>query len=268
VNKPVQHWPHSATKIKTLVSRVQEYLLKAIKEAKVNCSWIDPHEGWIQSVRKFVSAIIPRSATSSSDPFLQSFEPFAADIAQAGAINSLAQTVLKLTSPGVPDIYQGNELWDFSLVDPDNRRPVDYDHRQKLLAGLTDDVHPAQLLLHWQDGRIKMFVTTKILKFRRENPRVFESGSYQPLKATGKFAENVVAFVREWADLAVMVIVPRLSTQLGFPPVGNCWSDTALSLEGPGSWKSLFHDKNVGVQTELKISSLLEDFPVAVLVRV
>ena len=161
--------------------------------------------------------------------FIKAFEPLAAEVARYGAINSLSQTVLKLTVPGVPDIYQGNEIWDFSLVDPDNRRPVDYALRRRMLDSLKG-VEATELLDRWQDGRIKLFVTRAVLQYRSEQPELFRNGNYKPLEVTGRFADNVVAFQREHNGTAVLVVVPRLASKVGFPPVGDKWLDTAITL--------------------------------------
>jgi (1->4)-alpha-D-glucan 1-alpha-D-glucosylmutase len=250
------------------LQRIQDYMTKAIKEAKVNSSWIQPNEAWDDAVRKFIAALMPRGKKGSA--FLKAFEPMAAEIAQLGAINSLSQTVLKLTSPGVPDIYQGNEIWDFSLVDPDNRRPIDYALRRRLLESLSG-ADPAELLANWQDGRIKLFITRSILRFRLEEPKLFESGTYQPLKTTGRLAECAVAFRREYAGASMLAVVPRLSSKVGFPPVGERWGNTAISLEGAGgAWRDLFTGRKLKAEAEsgeLPLSRILEDFPCAVLVR-
>ena len=144
--------------------------------------------GLADSSRKF-------SSPAPQNRFLETFLPLAEEIAQIGAINSLSQTLLKLTSPGVPDFYQGNEIWDFSLVDPDNRRAVDYEQRQKMLDSL-GQATPEELLGNWRDGRIKLFLTQRLLIFRRENPALFAQGSYEPLELSGEFASSCVAFAR------------------------------------------------------------------------
>jgi (1->4)-alpha-D-glucan 1-alpha-D-glucosylmutase len=134
-----------------------------------------------------------------------------------------------LTLPGVPDIYQGNEIWNFSLVDPDNRRPVDYGQREKLLASLAD-ASPEELLREWSDGRIKLLLTSRLLRFRREHASLFQNGKYLPLTATGEFANSCVAFAREHEGKWIAVLVPRLSSRVGFPPIGEKWKDTAVEL--------------------------------------
>src|SRR6202043_2770810 len=140
-------------------------------------SWIQPNEAWLAAMRDFIAKIL---AATPKNKFLPIFLPVVEEIARLGAINSLSQTLLKLSSPGVPDIYQGNELWDFSLVDPDNRRLVDYPHRRELLNSLAN-ASPGELLSRWPDGRIKMFLIQRLLRFRSENATLFEKGEYLPI---------------------------------------------------------------------------------------
>ncbi|HEV7868484.1 MAG TPA: malto-oligosyltrehalose synthase [Chthoniobacteraceae bacterium] len=247
----------------TYIERIQAYLVKALHEAKVNSSWIQPNETWDQAVSEFAAAILKPGRRNR---FLAAFEPLAERVAQLGAINSLSQVVLKLTVPGVPDMYQGSEMWDFSLVDPDNRRPVDYASRRDQLSALGETPAPAELLEHWRDGRIKLFITHKLLRFRREHPELFAGGSYQPIEATGKFSACCVAFRREVAGKRLLVIVPRLSSRVGFPPIGERWQDTELPLSSVGEvWRDLFTGREHAADTNLSLASILADFPVAVL---
>jgi len=167
--------------------------------------------------------------SSPRNKFLPIFLPAAREIIRLGTINSLAQTLLKLTSPGVPDIYQGTEIWDYSLVDPDNRRPVDYELRSQMLKSLSNATL-GELMQRWPDGRIKMFLTQRILRFRREHGDLFQRGEYQPLDPSGTFAECCVSFVRRLDDKWIAVIAPRLSSRVGFPPIGDAWQDTAIDL--------------------------------------
>lgn len=216
------------------VGRIQDYLIKAMREAKVNSSWVQPNDAWEDAVRSFVARVLQPGAND----FLATFTPFAERIARLGSINSLAQTVLKTTVPGVPDFYQGTELWDLSLVDPDNRRLVDYDARREALASL-DGAAPASLFQEWRDGRIKLLVTRALLNFRREHPALFASGDFAPVAVRGTFAGCCVAFVRRFEGGAVLVVVPRLSARVGFPPVGDAWRDTAFG------WPAEFGGKQV-----------------------
>jgi (1->4)-alpha-D-glucan 1-alpha-D-glucosylmutase len=201
-------------------------MAKALKEAKLNTSWIQPNKEWEAAMHDFVEKIL---GSSTRNKFPSIFLPAAKEIIRLGAINSLTQTLLKLTLPGVPDIYQGNELWDYSLVDPDNRRPVEYDLRRQTLKSLSGAT-PGELMKTWPDGRIKMFLTQRILRFRREYSDLFERGEYLPLDASGTFAECCVSFVRRLDDKWIAVIAPRLSSRVGFPPIGDAWQDTAIDL--------------------------------------
>ena len=208
------------------IERIQRYMAKALHEAKINTSWIQPNEEWDAAMRDFVANILD---SSPRNKFLPIFLPVAQEIARLGAINSLTQTLLKLTSPGVPDVYQGNEIWDYSLVDPDNRRPVDYNRRREMLETLSTAT-PHELIQTWPDGRIKMFLTQRVLRFHREHADLFQHGEYLPLRASGTFAECCVSFTRQLADKWIVVIVPRLSSRVGFPPIGEAWKDTAIEL--------------------------------------
>ncbi|MFN7135631.1 MAG: malto-oligosyltrehalose synthase, partial [Myxococcales bacterium] len=179
-------WPNEpldAEGRKTFVARIQGYMQKAMKEAKVNTSWTNPDEEWEQAVLGFVADVLD---PAKSDRFLRDFVAFQRRIARPGAFNGLSQVVLKLTCPGVPDTYQGNELWDYSLVDPDNRRPVDFEKRQALLASLDEAAAEDrrglcnELMASWTDGRVKLYVTAELLRLRRRLPQLFMQGSYAP----------------------------------------------------------------------------------------
>src|SRR5881398_3743371 len=206
--------------------RIQAYMAKALHEAKLNTSWIQPNEEWDTAMRDFVAKILDPSPRNK---FIPAFIPVAKETARLGAVNSLAQLLLKLTSPGVPDIYQGNEIWDYSLVDPDNRQPVDYRPRREMLEALSASTSD-ELMQNWPDGRIKMFLTQRLLQFRREHVDLFQRGDYLPLAATGTFAECCVSFARRLGDQWIVVIAPRLSSRIGFPPTAERWKDTTLEF--------------------------------------
>ncbi len=250
------------------VGRIQDYMTKAIKEAKVNSSWIQSNEPWDEAVRKFVTALLRRG--KGANPFVRAFEPLAERVAQIGLCNSLTQLVLKLTVPGVPDIYQGCDLWDYSLVDPDNRRPVDYALRRKMLASLKGAA-PRELLDRWTDGRIKLFMTRALLRYRADHAELFAHGDYRALKVTGRFAENAVAFAREHEGKSVLVIVPRLSSHLGKSPTGEAWQNTEVTLDdeyAAGSWRELFTGQKITSGTYgLPLAELFAEFPWAILTR-
>jgi (1->4)-alpha-D-glucan 1-alpha-D-glucosylmutase len=210
------------------VERIQTYMAKALNEAKLNTSWIQPNEEWLGAMREFVAKILD---ASPKNKFLPAFLPVVEEIARLGAINSLSQVLLKVSSPGVPDIYQGNEIWKFSLVDPDNRRPVNYKRRRQMLGELSS-IKPEELLQNWPDGRIKMFLTQRLLRFRNEHVDLFKRGSYLPIPGSGTFADCCVGFARQLGDQWIVVIAPRLSSRVGFPPIGAKWKDTIVDLAG------------------------------------
>jgi (1->4)-alpha-D-glucan 1-alpha-D-glucosylmutase len=247
------------------IERIQNYMTKALNEAKLNTSWIQPNEQWLSATRDFVARILDPAPRNK---FLPLFLPVAEQIARLGVINSLAQIVLKLTSPGVPDIYQGNEIWDFSLVDPDNRRPVDYKLRAEMLSCLSTRT-PEQLLRNWTDGRIKMFVTQRALQFRGERPDLFRTGEYLPLHAKGTLADCVIAFARKLDGQSVIVIVPRLSVRVGFPPIGDRWKDTTIELpEGfpLERWRQVLTGHEFWIKDRaIRIADALSVLPVAIL---
>lgn len=267
-------------------ARILAYMQKATNEAKVHTSWVNPNEAYDAAIDQFVSrALDPKQSIR----FLGDMLAFTDRLAYYGQFNSLAQLLLKLTSPGVPDIYQGTELWDFSLVDPDNRRPVDYELRRELLAGLKQRVEaagPEQLRVLAQelletafDGRIKLYVVERTLSFRRRCPDLFSYGDYQPLEATGSRQDHVCAFLRTLDDQAILTVTPRLvfglTEKIERPPVGEVWGDTWLSLPGElagRKYTDLFTGQEFTVQQEngdatLPLASILAHFPVALLVR-
>jgi (1->4)-alpha-D-glucan 1-alpha-D-glucosylmutase len=219
-------WPFSAEEVNDeYVDRIQRYMLKAIKEAKVNSSWIQPNEDWESAVKEFIAG-----ALGPDHGFRSKFVPAAATIAWHGMLNSLTQAILKFTIPGVPDIYQGAELWDFSLVDPDNRRPVDFPLRKRLLEEVQTESAEA-LFKTWQDGRIKMSITSRLLRLRRLAPTLFGAGSYYSFYANGELANCCVAFSRELDSQMILVIAPRFTTRLGTPESGLAWKETELLFD-------------------------------------
>lgn len=242
------------------VARIQAYMEKAVREAKVNSSWIEPNEEWDNAVRAFVAAILE---PGERNRFLHSFIPFAAHASEYGAINALSQVLIKATSPGVPDFYQGCEMWDLSLVDPDNRRPVDFTRRIEVLAQLEHEANPEELMANWRDGRIKLFLTHRILAFRKANADLFEKGSYASLHIHGEFHTHCLAFTRSLPGQSIAVIAPRLSAAIGFPPLGERWGETSLIRQSPS--RDLFTGREYPAGL-LRLSHVLRDLPFAVLV--
>ncbi|MGI9115790.1 MAG: malto-oligosyltrehalose synthase [Chthoniobacterales bacterium] len=266
-------WPVDASGIaipsanERYIARIQQYMAKALKEAKLNTSWIQPNAEWDDAMADFVANIL---GAGSRNKFLPAFLPVVQEVARLGTINSLAQTVLKLTAPGVPDIYQGTEIWDDSLVDPDNRRPVNYARRREMLSGL-QNVQPEELMRCWPDGRIKLRVVQRLLHLRRENPELFREGTYEPLQFTGAFAECAIGFVRQRKEATLVVIVPRLSARIGFPPVGERWQDTSVVFKEGFVQKPLreaFSTRELQPnEPQVQLAHALSELPFAVLVR-
>ncbi len=247
------------------VQRIQTYMSKALNEAKINTSWVQPNEEWLASMHDFVAKILE---ASPKNKFLPSFLPVAEEIARFGAINSLTQTLLKLASPGVPDIYQGNDTWDFSLVDPDNRRPIDYSQRRSMLDALAK-AKPEELLENWPDGRIKMFLTQRVLQFRREHVELFRYGNYVAITATGTFSDCCVSFAREFDSEWIVVIAPRLSSRLGFPPMADTWKDTAIDVPEKLAWsnvRDIFTGRKIGLNgRRINVAEAMSALPFAAL---
>lgn len=266
-------------------ARIQDYMTKASREAKVYTSWVNPNHEYEEAVRQFVAAVLTRS---EANDFLDDFLPFQRWIAQYGMYNSLAQLLIKITAPGVPDFYRGTELWDFNLVDPDNRRPVDFGTRQTVLAAVrqADDSGQARqdllkdLLTHRADGRIKLWLTTQGLRYRREHAELFIQGEYVPLQVLGAKREHLFAFARIQGDQAVVVVVPRLLTGViedpSELPVGDrVWGDTKVTMP---SWKEgspyrnvLTERQSVTFQDEgrqaIAVAEILRECPVALMER-
>lgn len=245
------------------LERIQATMTKALREAKVNTSWIEPNEAWESAMHTFVARLLDPARQNA---FPGSCARLASRLARLGAVNSLSQTVLKLTVPGVPDFYQGCELWDLSLVDPDNRRPVDFHRREAELARLEAGADPGELLAQWSDGRIKLFVIRTLLHFRRTLPRLFSQGRYEPVQVRGIHQRSCLAFERNDGSQSLLVVVPRLSARVGFPPVGERWGDTAIEpLSQPGAWNDVFTGKTHPPGASLSLASALAILPVAVL---
>jgi (1->4)-alpha-D-glucan 1-alpha-D-glucosylmutase len=237
--------------------RLKQYVTKALREGKVHTSWIDVNEDYERGVLSFVDSLY------TNERFLKDFHPLQEKLAYFGALGSLAQLVLKMTSPGVPDLYRGTELWDLSLADPDNRRPIDFSSRPDMLNGLQRNADPASLLKHWPDGRLKMFATSKLLHFRRDHPDLFTNGEYIPLHVTGARAEHVIAFARHLQDAWCIVAVSRMCaslTRVGAAPIGKkVWKDTKIELPAgaAGMGKDIFTNQEVLIQSVRDLFGIL-----------
>ena len=267
---------------KTFCDRIEAYMLKAIREAKRNTSWVNRNTEYEAAVSSFVKALLDPAAKNR---FLNDFVPFQRRVARIGLWNSLSQTLLKLTCPGVPDIYQGNELCDFSLVDPDNRRPVDYIRRQQMFecvrsrVSAPDESSISRLLETPEDGRIKLYLIWKTLGLRQQQPNLFQEGEYLPLVVAGARADHVIAFARKFDHTNVLVVVPRLVASLlndlDLPPIGaQIWEDTHVLLPfcaGREQCQNVFTGKvqeltKTDGHTKIGVSAALAEFPVALCV--
>lgn len=261
------------------VGRIQQYMEKAIHEAKINLGWLNPNPEYAKAVNSFLEEVLSPAHRGKANLFWESLQKFVSPVIYFGLINSLAQTVLKLTCPGVPDIYQGQELWDFSLVDPDNRRQVDFELRKQRLDQLSGREHGQNavnicqdMLRDCRDGRLKIWVTSRALRFRREHKPLFQNGSYLPLPIRRGREEHVVAFARRYSREAAIIVVPRLSYTLmrgrEEPPLGVIWGDSELALP-PEAIGSRLHNVFTGESYEVGESILCREvfanFPVALL---
>ena len=246
--------------------RLAAWQQKALREAKLRTDWTAPNEKYEDTAREFLFSLI-----SPDSAFLPLARSMIDRIAPAGAVNGLVQAILKMTVPGVPDFYQGTEFWDFSLVDPDNRRPVDYLARQKALAL---NAEPTECLAPWRDGRIKQAIVQKVLGLRRRMPDLFERGDYSPLPVRGSLEQRIVAFSRRCGQSMLIVVVPRLTNGLLLPGDRLALDplhlrDNIVSLPQQLSGIEFQHllcgNSSVAAVPELPLGSLIGDFPIAVL---
>ena len=243
-------------------ARLHDHVRKAVNEAKRNTHWLHPNERWIEACERFVDALL---APGPANPFLESFRPKAERLVHLGLINSLAQVALKITSPGVPDFYQGAELWNLSLVDPDNRRLIEWDGRAEFATAVRGAPWH-DLLRDWRTGGVKLRLTEELLRFRREHLPLFQQGDYSPLTAKGRFADRVVAFTRRHERESVVALVPRLTASLGCPPLGLVWEDTAIELpRARSAWRDVLTGAEWPQGQAVLFAELYRDFPIAVL---
>jgi (1->4)-alpha-D-glucan 1-alpha-D-glucosylmutase len=271
-------WPsepfHDKHDEEVFCERIESYMLKAIREAKQNTSWINRNAEYEAAVTSFVKAVLD---AATDNRFHSDFVPFQRRIARIGLWNGLSQTLLKLTCPGVPDIYQGNELWNLSLVDPDNRRPVDYVRSQELFEcvrtrGDTPDSSLIDCLMkNPEDGRVKQYLIWQALRLRQQESDLFQQGEYLPLTVAGAKANHVVAFARRSENTSVLVIVPRLISNLlndfDVPPIGpQIWQDTQVALPSDDSgkqYRNIYTGEVLEPEAKINVSQVLSEFPVA-----
>jgi len=279
-------WPSgefSPNEYQEFKDRIQAYMTKASKEAKVNTSWISPNEAYDQALSDFIEAILD---PGRSNPFLEEFIDFQKTVSHFGIFNSLSQVLLKIASPGVPDLYQGCELFDLSLVDPDNRRPVDYPGRMRRLEAIKkemmSDLPPPplidRLLREKESGLIKLFVTWRALNCRREHRHLFLRGAYLPHEGSGPAGEHLIAFSRRLDDEQVIVAAPRLLVSLidrSEVPIGAVWKGSHLLLDDEqtgASYRNVFTGERVETQrddrkTLIPLDQIFQTFPLGLLVK-
>lgn len=277
-------WPidiMDASGYETFKKRIKDYMVKALREAKVNTSWKNPNTMYENAVMDFIEAIL---RDTRGNQFFRDFQIFQKMISQYGMYNSLSQTLLKITSPGIPDFYNGTEIWDFSLVDPDNRRPVDYDIRMRMLDELRrqeSEIPLRQLAReltdHRENGKVKLYLIYKALNYRKQNREIFEKGEYIPLTVTGDKNYNICAFARRNGSKNIIIIAPRFFTKLIpqpdiLPLDETVWKDTAVVMPFAGTgvkYRNIFTDETVTTREHegaiLPLSEVFTNFPVALM---
>ena len=266
-------YPSEGEHKSSFVERLHQYMEKAMREGKRHSSWSAPNQEYESATKRFIDKLL------ADEAFMYTFQPLARELNQIGALKSAGQVLIKMMAPGIPDVYQGTELPDFSMVDPDNRRPVNYTQHQEFLDELitTEPKGPDQLHQnlydHLTDGRFKLFITHKCLIFRRQYPSLCTEGKYLPIACEGLHKNKVIAFVRLHEKTACLLIVPlfpaQISTEAAFLPAEKDWADTRLLLpaEVPAKWVNVFtgqeHQKSADGQ--LPLATLLNKLPLALL---
>jgi len=259
-------YPFDEKEQETFIQRMKEYIVKAIREAKIHTTWIKQDLDYEEACIHFIQELLKQDGKND---FLDSFLPFQKKIAFDGILNSLSQTLLKLTCPGIPDFYQGTELWDFTLVDPDNRRPVDYHSRMDFLQEIQskDSADFIKMIIqNKNDPKIKLFAITKVLEIRKQYADLFLKGEYIPLEIDGTLNKHVIAFARKFGELWTITAVPRFSRE--FIEQGHHWKEASLTLpkEAPQQWKNAFTGEGLNISGNISLKDLFSQFPVIFLV--
>jgi len=265
-------WPLDREACKSLLERLQAHLVKATREAMVHTRWTRPNQRHEEALQKFVAFIL---SNESAKDFRHDFRQLQKKIAYFGMVNGLSQTLLKIASPGVADFYQGSELWDLRLVDPDNRGPVNFGTREAMLeriANLNSATQLQDLLEHWHDGRIKLYLIRQALRFRREHCDLFQEGEFIPLESTGRYSRNLIAFLRRQGSAQALIVVPRWLSQLNDNRgLGSFdWADTRLAIpsDAPAQWNSVLAQSKIATARQdggssVTANDLFREFPVA-----
>jgi (1->4)-alpha-D-glucan 1-alpha-D-glucosylmutase len=273
-------WPTDRSELISISERLQAYAIKAIREAMVHTRWTEPNTEHELAVSSFIQRILSPQDDSS---FVCRVARFLQKVAYAGMMNGLCQTLLKIACPGVPDFYQGSELWNRQLVDPDNRRPVDFQVRTQALQGLAGSASAeaagmaGNLLTQWPDGRIKLYMIWKALGYRRQHPALFREGEFIPLAAAGDRSHHIVSFLRRHGKEEAVIVIPRWVANIPNSEdttlAGRFWRGTNLRLPPAtsNSWRNVFtantYDSGLdGSNPFLAVGDLFADFPIALLV--
>ncbi|MGE5498638.1 MAG: malto-oligosyltrehalose synthase [Syntrophothermus sp.] len=268
-------WPLDGLKGREdYLQRIKDYLIKAVREAKVHTAWIKPDESYENAYVKFVGDIL--DGNPPENKFLEDFISFQSKIAWYGYFNSISQLLVKMTGPGVPDFYQGCELWDLSLVDPDNRRPVDYTLRKQYLRELREyedgnlQKYITKLSEDFSNAKIKIFLTARTLKIRKKYEQLFQQGEYIPIKTEGSYKDSIIAFVRRYNENFSITVVPRFLTGIISPgqlPYGEVWKDTKISLPFEVSQlNNVITDEQIQSAGTILVGTILSNFPAAVII--
>jgi len=269
-------WPADPSEWPSISERLRAYIIKAIREAMVHTRWTEPNAVHEQAICGFIERIL----SPGDSPFPGNVARFVKKVVYAGMVNGLSQALLKIVCPGVPDFYQGSELWDFHLVDPDNRRPVDFRIRTEALREIIDRAQvdaagiASELLARWPDGRIKLYLIWRALSCRRQQPALFIGGEFLPLEVVGDRSQNIISFLRRRGKDQVLTVIPRWVVNI---PEGNdkipalgFWRGTnvKLPLTSPLSWHDAFTGRTTTLDPcsrSIAVADLLKDFPVALL---
>lgn len=276
-------WPWKMDSVEDrsqFIERLQQYMTKALSEAKINLSWVNPNEKYVAAVHEFIAAILTPDEDGTERKFVRALESLLPLLKLFGAVNSLAQVVLKVASPGVPDFYQGCEMWDLSLVDPDNRRPVDYGVRREALDAMLRKAEAEgatavcrEVMAALDDGRIKLWTTHRVLQTRAAMREVFHRGEYVPLRFADGHAQHLIAFLRRRGTECVLVAVPRFTCTLmrhrAEMPLGAAWGGGMLIAEDCAGMRlrNVFSDEEITVRPDgrVPLARLFAEFPVAML---
>lgn len=267
-------WPLDSAGCAGLLKRVQDHIIKATREAMVHTRWTRPNQAHEDALLRFVAKIL---SSQDNREFLEDFRQFQKKVAYFGMVNGLSQTLLKITAPGVPDFYQGSELWDLRLVDPDNRGPIDFDKRSAALQSIANidgaDSGPAlhALVEHWHDGCIKLYLIRNALSYRRDHAELFRDGEFVPLQTAGANANNVTAFLRKHEKSWMLAAMPRWLSQVPAKTKGDFeWADTSITLpaDSPAEWNNILaranmKSRNDAGEQRLMVDDLFHEFPVA-----